>query len=202
MLVSTWIWTELMSPPKNNVPKNNNSIALVLVLTLTAFVISSCGFTAPRSNEGYANLDSPGMSDTDRTMSLSLGKTTLRFAARFLDDEPETQALLRSLDGVRVRIYEVNGDTDRIARNFEHMGSKLNNDGWQPVMLVREEGELVQMFAKSSGAGLQGLTVVSADSEEVVVVNIMGDIDPAYYQDVMVALDVDNVPDVQIAAAD
>ena len=182
--------------------ENNRGIFLVLVLILIAFVLSSCGITASRSNEGYANLDSPGISDTNRTMSLSLGKTTLRFAARFLDDEPETQALLRSLDGVRIRIYEVHGDTDRIAHNFDRMGDKLGNDGWQPVMLVREEGELVQMFSKTTTHGMQGLTIVSADDEEVVVVNVMGDIKPEHFGDVMVALDVDDAPDVQIASID
>ena len=180
--------------------ETNSGIFIVLVLTLMAFLLSSCGITASRSNEGYANLDSPGISDTNRTMSLSLGKTTLRFAARFLDDEPETQALLRSLDGVRIRIYEVTGDTDRIAGKFERMGNKLGDDGWQPVMLVREEGELVQMFSKSSSRGMLGLTIVSADDEEVVVVNVMGDIQPEHFGDVMVALDVDDAPDVQIAA--
>ena len=169
--------------------------ATILALTLTA-----CGITAPRSNDGYANLDSPGISETNRTMSLSLGPTVLRFAARFLDDDPETQALLRSLDGVRVRIYEVDGDSEVSAQNFTHMGTKLNKDGWEPVMLIREEGELVQMFAKASGTGIQGLTIVSSDDEEVVVVNVMGDIDPRYYRDVMVALEVDDAPEVQIAA--
>jgi len=182
--------------------ESNRGIALVLVLTLIAFMLSSCGITASRSNEGFANLDSPGINDTDRTMSLSLGKTTLRFAASFLDDDPETQALLRSLDGVRIRIYEVNGNTNRIARNFDRMGAKLSNDGWQPVMLVREEGELVQMFAKSSSRGMQGLTIVSADNEEVVVVNVMGDIKPESFGDVMMALDVDDAPAIQIAAVD
>ena len=154
---------------------------------------------APRSNEGYANLDSPGMLDTNRTMALSLGPAVLRFAALFLNDEPETQALLRSLDGVRVRTYEVYGDTDRIRRNFEHMGEKLGSDGWQPIMLIREEDELVKMYAKSSGDDVRGLTIVSADEEEVVVVNVMGDIDPVYYSDVMAALDVKNAPNVNIA---
>ena len=135
-------------------------------------------------------------------MALSLGPTTLRFAARFLDDEPETQALLRSLDGVRIRIYEVHGDTDRIALRFDRMGNKLSNDGWQPVMLVREEGELVQMYSKSSSRGMQGLTIVSADDEEVVVVNVMGDIQPEHFGDVMLALDVDDAPEVQIASID
>ena len=68
-------------------------------------------------------------------------------------------------------------------------------------MLVREEGELVQMYAKPSGSSIKGLTIVSADGDEVVVVNVMGDIDPRHYTDVMVALDVHDAPEVQIAAA-
>lgn len=174
----------------------------VFALILMMLVISACGITAPRSNEGYANLDSPGMNDTKRTMSLSIGPTTLRFAARFLDDDPETQTLLRSLDGVRVRTYEVVGDPQRITRNFEHMGSKLENDGWDPIVLVRDDDELVQMYAKMTRGKIRGLTIVTADDAEVVVVNVMGDIDPRYYSDVMMALNVDGAPEIQLASAD
>ena len=177
---------------------------LFLFMASVVLLLSSCGITAPRNNEGFANLDSPGINDTDRTMTISIGSTVLRFAARFLDDEPETQTLLRSLEGVRVRIYEVDddGDTDRIVENFEHMGGKLRDDGWDPVMLVREEDELVQMYMKSTAGGIRGLTIVSADDDEVVVVNVMGDIDPVYYQDVMLALNVDDAPEVQVAVLD
>ncbi len=180
--------------------KENAQVWLVLVLVVVALVLSGCGITASRSNEGYANLDSPGMSDTDRTMSLSLGRTSLRFAARFMDEEPETQALLRSLDGVRIRIYEVDGDTQRIERNFEKMGNKLTHDGWAPILLVSEEDSLVKMYARSSGDSIRGLTIVSADDEEVVVINVMGEIEPSRFGDVMVALEVDSAPEVQIAA--
>ena len=169
--------------------------AMILALTLTA-----CGITAPKNNDGYANLDSPGMGDTDRTMSLSLGPTTLHFAARFMDDEPETQALLRSLEGVRIRTYEVHGDVRMITQRYNHMGDKLNKDGWDPIMLVKEEGQLTQMYAKLSDSGIKGLTIVSVDDDEVVVINVMGDLDPRYYSDVMVALDVHDAPEVQIAA--
>ena len=180
--------------------RTNRATRIVVSAAILAFSLTACGITAPRSNDGYANLDSPGMSETDRTMSLSIGPTLLWFAARFLDDDPETQALLRSLDGVRIRTYDVTGDSEQITQNFKHMGNKLGDDGWEPVMLVREEGELVQMYAKPSGSSIKGLTIVSADSDQVVVVNVMGDIDPTYYTDVMVALDVDDAPEVQIAA--
>lgn len=186
-----------MSPAPN---RSSRAFRTVVSAAVLVSMLGACGITAPRYNEGFANLDSPGMTETNRTISLSLGPTVLRFAAKFMDDEPETQALLRQLDGVRVRIYEVDGDHEKVTQNFERMGHKLNDDGWSPVMLVREDGDLVQMYAKASGTGLSGLTVVSADRDEVVVVNIMGDIQPAHYSDVMGALDVDSAPEVQVAA--
>lgn len=175
-------------------------VRLLLVALLATSVLISCGFTAPRGNQGYANLDSPGMLDTNRTTALSIGPTILRFAAKHMDDDPETRALLRSLDGVRIRVYEVDGDYEKVSSNLERMGRKLQDDDWAPVMLINEEGERTQMFAKSSSSGIQGLTIVSADSNEVVVINVMGDIDPANFTDVMVALDVDKAPEAQVAS--
>ncbi|MGD9020900.1 MAG: DUF4252 domain-containing protein [Lysobacterales bacterium] len=174
-------------------------IAAGAALVTAALALTSCGITAPRGNDGFADLDSPGLADTDRVMALSFGPAVLHFAARFVDDDPETKALLKSLDGVRVRIYEVTGDTERIEDNFRQMGVKLDDDGWDPVMLVREENELVQMYAKASGDGILGLTIFSADASEVVVVNIMGDIQPRYYSDVMVALNVEDAPEAEVA---
>ena len=196
------IWTSNMG--HINKYTSVNRLRAATLIGLVALMLASCGITAPRGNDGFANLDSPGMNETDRSMTISLGRTTLWFAAKFLDEEPETQALLRSIDGVRIRIYEVNedGDTDKIADNFADMGGKLLDDGWDPVMLIREEGELTQMYMKSSVKGISGLTIVSADDEEVVVVNVMGDIDPVYYQDVMLALNVDDAPEVQVATLD
>lgn len=176
--------------------------ALPLLMTLLATTsLISCGITAPRGSEGYADLDSPGMFDTNRTTSLSIGPALLRFAAIHMNDDPETKALLKSLDGVRIRIYEVDGNSDRISRNLKSMGQKLQGDDWAPVMLVNEGGEHTQMFAKSNSRGIQGLTILSVDENEVVVINIMGDIDPAHFKNVMVALNVEDAPDVRVASA-
>ncbi|MGD9265563.1 MAG: DUF4252 domain-containing protein, partial [Lysobacterales bacterium] len=153
-----------MTPMKTSLHEKTRAIVEAVALVL---LLNACGLTAPRSNDGFANLDSPGMADTDRVMALSFGPAVLRFAATFLDDEPETKALLKSLDGVRVRIYEVTGDNQRITDNFHEMGDKLDRDGWDPVMLVREEGELVQMYAKTGEDGILGLTIFSADAHEV-----------------------------------
>ncbi|KAA9131591.1 DUF4252 domain-containing protein [Marinihelvus fidelis] len=164
-----------------------------------AVVLSACGITAPRSNDGYANLDSLGIADTDRVMSLSIGPGLLHFAAGFMDDEPETQAMMRSLDGVRVRIYEIDGDLDRVNGRMARMSEKLVDDGWEPVAVVAEDGERTWMMVKGSESRIDGLTVISSDGVEAVVVNVMGNLKPELFTDTMVALDVP-APEVQVAA--
>lgn len=162
------------------------------VIGLSFFLISACGITAPRSNEGYADLESLGMHDTDRVMNLSIGPTLLYFAARFIDDEPEIRELLQSLDGVRVRIYEIDGDASRVASRIYGMSQNLQADGWEPVVLVREENEETHMLLRTLGGRISGMTVLTSDGEsEAVVVNLMGEIQPEQFGNVMVALDVD-----------
>ena len=175
-----------------------SSLLLVLVLLVS---LGGCGITAPRGNEGYADLDSLGMMDTDRVISLSIGPTLLHFAARYIDDDPEVRDLLRSLDGVRVRVYEVNGDASRVAGRLQHMSTKMQDDGWQPVMLVRQEDEQVHMLMRMVDDQIRGMTVLVLDGdEEAVIVNLMGRIQPEQFSDVMVALDVDagGVDEVEI----
>ena len=179
---------------KNRVGLLKAGLILASVLMLTA-----CGITAPRSSEGYANLDSPGVFDTDRTFALSIGPMMLNVAAWAVDDdEPETAALLRDLDGIRIRIYEIDGDPERVAQRVTKMSKDLRDDDWQPVMLVQEDGEQTHMLMRTDGDRILGLTLITSDSEEAVVINLMGHLDPSNFTDVMVALDVD-APDVEIA---
>lgn len=174
----------------------------LLLLACGTLFIGACGITAPRSNDGYADLESLGMRDTDRVINLSIGPTLLHFAARYMDDEPETRDLLRSLDGVRIRIYEIDGDASRVAHRIFRMSEHLQEDGWEPVMLVREQDEEVHMLLRMDNNHISGMTVLISDGEsEAVIVNLMGEIRPEQFGDVMVALEVDapGVDDVQVA---
>ncbi|NNK31504.1 MAG: DUF4252 domain-containing protein [Xanthomonadales bacterium] len=171
---------------------SKSAIARAGAALLLALALAGCGLTAPRSSDGFADLDSLGISDTDRVLSISVGPALLRFAARHVEDKPETQALLRSLDGVRVRIYEIDGDAGRVAARMEGMSARLKDDGWEPVMTLRDEREQVHMLLRMTGERISGMTVLVSDGEsEAVIVNLMGDIQPEQFSDVMVALDVD-----------
>lgn len=165
-------------------------------------LLMGCGITAPRSSEGFANLDSLGVLDTDRRMALSIGPAVIRLAARLVEeDEPETAELLRDLEGIRIRIYEIDGDPDRVAARIQRMSAHLREDRWEPVMLVREEGEQTHMLVRQRGDRILGLTLITSDGDsEAVVINLMGHLDPEHFSDVMVSLEVD-APEVQVAPA-
>ncbi len=169
------------------------------LLAGSILLLTACGITAPRSNEGYADLESLGLFDTDRTFALSIGPTLLKIAAFAVDDdEPGTAAMLRDLDGVRIRIYEIDGDAERVASRAKEMSLHLREDGWQSVMLAQEDGEQVHMLMRSDGDRIKGLTLITTDHEEAVVINLMGHLDPGNFSEVMDALDVD-APDVEVA---
>src|SRR5690606_1562306 len=110
------------------------------------------------------------------------------------------KALLQSLDGIRIRTYDVRGDSERVSRNLQRLGQKLQADYWAPVLLVHQDGARTQMFAKSSSRGIQGLTLVAQDDREVTVINGMGAIDPAQFQDLMLALNVNDAPEARVAS--
>ena len=173
-----------------------------LIVVAAALALTACGLTAPRSGPGYADLQSPGIWDTDRQFSISIGPTIMRFAARHIEDDPETVALLRSLEGVRIRIYEIDGDSSRVANKMDLMQSDLRHQGWEPVMIVREGNERTHMMIQQSGGQVHGLTMLSSDGDsEAVVINLIGDIQPEMFSDVMVALDVNDgaAQDIQVA---
>jgi hypothetical protein len=178
------------------------NITKTLLVVLTSLQLGACGLTAPRSDEGFADLDSLGIFDTDRKMALSIGPTILNFAARHVEDDPQTRGLLANLEGVRVRIYEINGDGSRVARRLNDISLELQVEGWEPVALVRDEDEQVHMLIKSRADRILGLVVMVSDStQEVVLVNLMGNLPPRMFSDVMVALDLD-APTITLAAVD
>ena len=59
-------------------------------------------------------------------------------------------------------------------------------------MLVKNENEAVHMLLRMADDQVCGMTVLVSDGEtEAVVINLMGEIKPQQFSDVMVALDVD-----------
>ena len=165
----------------------------LLVLAVLCTVLAGCGLTAPRSSAGFADLESLGVQDVDRVMTLSIGPALLRLAAAHIDDDPEIRQLLRGLEGVRIRIYEIDGDAGRVANRINAMSQHLQDDGWEPVLSMKQGDEATYMLLRVIDQQVCGMTVLVSDGDsEAVVINLMGDIKPEQFGDVMVAIDADS----------
>lgn len=158
-------------------------LILALLIALTG-----CGITAPHRGPGYADLDGLSWRDVDRSISLSLGPTVLRLIAAGIDDDPKARELVRSLDGVRVRVYQIDGEPVAVAEDLEAMTARLRQAGWEPVMRVRQGGETAHMLMKLEQERIAGLTVLASDGLEVVLVNVMGEIRPELFSETMAAV--------------
>jgi hypothetical protein len=100
---------------------------------------------------------------------------------------------------VRIRIYEIDGDATRVAARINAMSYKLQDDGWESVLSIREGDEATHMLLRVVDSQICGMTVLVSDGDsEAVVINLMGEIEPEQFGGVMVALDM-NSPGVRKA---
>jgi hypothetical protein len=154
-------------------------------------MVSGCGLTASSRNEGFADFDSlqmpPGV---DHRLTLSLGPSVLWLAARFVGDEPETQAILRGLDGIRIKVYDITGDEGVAATELGLLSSELQGRNWEPFLRVKEDGEQVDLLVKTYGETIHGLVLLGIDDKEAFVINVMGELQPEQLAGALAALDV------------
>lgn len=171
--------------------------ALVLAASL---LLAACGITGNfRNDPGYADFGAKGM-DTHREVGLSLGPLPLGMARMFLDDDEDIGPLLKDLRAARVYVYTVD-DPERVAERVAATQSDLVADGWFPIITVRDDGERVAVLTRTDRHGdLRGMAVIVQDSEDLVLVNLMGKIHPEQFDAYMASLDV-HAPSIAIDPA-
>jgi Domain of unknown function (DUF4252) len=193
-----------MKPSDNNAARRRWRWVKFAGIAGLCVVLADCGILGNRRlDPGYAAFGSPGVEDTKRDFALSLGPLPLslsRVASRFvLKDEPELSAMLVGLRAVRVYTYEVNGDMTRVAARMEAMRADLVHKGWQQIVAVRDDGELVTALIKMEGPDrIRGMAVLVQDDEDITLVNVIGNIRPENFGAMMAALDID-VPSMSVA---
>ena len=164
----------------------------ISALLLMASLLSACGITGNlRGNPGYANFDSPGLMITDRTTAISVGPLPIRLARAFVDDDPETRAILRDLKAVRVYVYDVEQYPDRIRQRLNNNVADLNRDGWQSVVSINDDDEMTEILIREKNEKIRGMVVMSSDGDEIVMVNLIGDLKPAMFNSYIDEVDVD-----------
>ncbi len=161
-----------MSHPKINL--------VILVAALLCF--SAPTMAGKTTNEpGYVDLSFIEIPDNaDEIQDIDLGpvlKDVVREAKA--NDDLEIAELLTMVHSLRLRAFSVDDSSVAMARrSVERVSARLKDDDWDTLMKFKDGGELTTINIKYHNDNMVGLTVIVFDpEEEVLFVNVVGDLD-------------------------
>ncbi len=151
---------------------------ITLIVLLTPIVC----FSSMESHPGYFSLEETGLltiDDIEVDINLS-GPMLAMVTGITKDSDPDFSELSGQLEGIRVLVgAPQTQDLEQLQREFDDVGRRLESDGWTRIVMVRENDDRVLIFTKDNGDLIDGITVLALeDTDEMVVVNIVGTIDP------------------------
>lgn len=148
---------------------------------------------------GYVDFNQvSGWFDAPANIEVNLRGTLLDLISGSTDD-PEFSRLMNGLQAIQARGYPMpNGTQDEVMARFEELSSRLESDGWERIVYIRDEDENLYIYVKPDGDSIAGLTVMMADpgERETMFVNIVGSIRPEEIGKIGRGLDIEPLQNV------
>jgi hypothetical protein len=159
-------------------------IMLALMIALSGFLTSE----AQAENEDLQSL--PGYFDFKLSEDFSNRETSVevyvkepllsivRAATR--REEPELSELLSRIKLISVRTFSLESkDIEPIKAKVAELDTKLNQEHWEKIVRVKDAGEQVFIYLKSTEGNIDGMVVIAIEyGDEAAFVNIVGNITP------------------------
>jgi hypothetical protein len=111
---------------------------------------------------------------------VTLGKSMLGFAAKFMNgkdqDEAATRRLIENLDGIYVRDYEFDKEGQYSVGEIEKLRQYFETAEWTPIVRERERrtGETTDVMVKMVNGETHGMFILSAEPKQLSIVLILG----------------------------
>lgn len=174
-----------------------------LALAGLTSLLTACGITGNfRHDPGYADFGPLQRLDAESDFGLSLGPLPLQIAKWVTNDDEDIGPLLRELRAVRVYTLEGIADAEEAASRAKQVMADLSQDGWLTVAAVRDGEELTSVLLRpDKDFAHKGLAVIVQEPDEVVLVNLIGNIRLDFIDGYLADLDVDAPPIVIDPAA-
>jgi len=165
------------------------------VITLLSIVlIGSAGYllasSGIQSKPGYAKLTMPSWFSTDTIVAINLGPRGLKPVRWMIEravsssndnlelDEKILLSLLQDLQGVQLRIYEVENNRKIFERAIDESLVTLKQDGWQTLITVREDEKRIIVMQSTDAELITGFSILVSTPENAVFVNLIGQLNP------------------------
>lgn len=166
------------------------------------------------SNPGYIPLERLFVANQQPTVEVTLSgpvlKMLLQLPAQLNEDDEDFEKvadMLRVIDHIYVRVYEIDEDDEAdMLGLIDDTAATLEGQAWQRIVRVREKDDSnVDIHVKLSddGENLNGLAVMAVEDKpgkdlEFVIVNIVGNFNPAYLARIGEQMDIDYLDDVEL----
>lgn len=153
------------------------------------------------SNPGYINMNEvEGWFNARPKIEVNLQGTLLELIAGSAgDSESDFSSLVSQLKAIQVRGYPMNGASlDEIKQRLTEFSDRLEQDGWERVVYIRDEQEMVNIYVRPNGDSISGLTVLATNPEddESIFINIVGSISPDQIGKIGRGLNIEQLEDV------
>ncbi|MFN0110111.1 MAG: DUF4252 domain-containing protein [Blastocatellia bacterium] len=118
------------------------------------------------------------------TIDVRVDGALLQIASKFLNknkaDEAQVREILNVLKGVYVKGVEFDKEGQFTEQDVEAVRQQLNAPGWSKIVGVRskKDGENVEVSLMINNGLIEGIGVLVTDSKQLMVVNVVGPIDP------------------------
>ena len=120
----------------------------------------------------------------EQSVSVTMDKSMLKLAGKFLKDEHEeadVRRLISGLESIDVRSFEFGKEGEYSKADLDAVRSQLQGPPWGRIVGVRSKrhGGDVDVYFKDTGNGqLGGIVVIAAEPRELTIVHIVGTLDP------------------------
>jgi hypothetical protein len=162
---------------------------LLLILSLSLTIICSNSFAQPES-KSFAEL-----LDARPTVEINLGATMLGLLSSASKNEEEGIAkILSALEAINVTVFEIENSSkiDSIRDKLNNLADMKAKSGYEKLASIREDDSLVYIFANIANDKLNSLSITALDDdEELVLIEIKGELDMSDIGDLMDHFDVD-----------
>jgi Domain of unknown function (DUF4252) len=115
----------------------------------------------------------------DVTVDAAMLKDTAGFLAGKSSDIAKVNEVLQGISGIYVKSFEFNAPNVYTAADVDAVRKQLAGPGWSRIVGIREKGELTEIYLWKNGDRNGGLAVISAEPNELTIVNIVGRVDLA-----------------------
>jgi len=119
------------------------------------------------------------------TIDVRIDGSLLLMASKFLRsdkaDEAAVKEIVQALKGVYVKGVEFDKEGEYSDADVESVRQQLSAPGWERIVGVRSkrDGENVEVFVMiNNDAVIEGIGVLISDPKQVMVVNVVGPLDP------------------------